>query len=138
MVKEPDAEILRRQCEASAHAYRDSGVVHKVQMIPLGNGQACIRVFGNFQQFVVLLDRLKFPDSGWKSHGRFSAWWNENQMLQPASERGLLHLNSNEGACSVLDIRNGSRRKLISGCAPFRNAPLNPDTLQFLECTSFE
>lgn len=138
LVPDSDAEILRRQCEASAHAYRDSGVVHQVQLIPLGQGQACIRVFGNFRQFVALLDRLKFPDSGWKPHERFSAWWKQNQMLQPGAERGLLFLNNNSGTCSLLHIRDGSRRKLIRGCSPFRYAPLNPDTLQFLECTSFE
>ncbi len=138
LIQQADAEILRRQCEASAHSFRDSGNGHMVQLIPLGDREACIRLYGSFAQFTALLHSLRFPDSGWKPHHRFTGWWKQSLMLQPAPERGLLLQNSANGACSLLDIRKGVRQKQPTACPPFRAAPRNPDTLQLLECTSFE
>lgn len=137
LVHEANAEILRRQCEASAHSCRDSLTMHKVQLILLREGEVCIRMYGSFTQFRILLHRLKFPDSGWKPHQRFTGWWKQKLMLQPAPKYGFLLQSTPDGACTLLDIRD-SRQKKHAACQAFRSVPLNPDTLQFLECVSFE
>ena len=138
VIAQANAEILRRQCEASAHANRNNGTAHKVQLIPLSRGMACIRIYGNFPQFTALLNSLKFPDSGWKPQSRALGWWKQYMLCQASEEPMMLYLVETGKACALLNLSSGERRTADMYGPNFISQQVNPDTLQFLECTSFE
>lgn len=137
LIAHPDAETLRRQCEASAAGFK-SQYPHSVQLIQCDSISACIRVFGSQEQFTQLMNRLRYPDSGWKPHKTFSGWWQQQYLFRHAGQQGILLSAEANGSCLRWNLNNGTRTRAAGQCAEFSAAPLNPDTLQFLESTSFE
>lgn len=137
LLAHPDVEILRRQCEASAAAFKTQHP-HSVQLILRDSAMACIRVFGAQEQFTQLMNRLRHPVSGWKPHNTFSGWWQQQYLFRPANQQGILFCTDANDSCLRWNLYNGSRTPALGACTAFIPAPLNPDTLQFMESISFE
>jgi hypothetical protein len=137
LLAHPDVETLRRQCEASAAAFKGQHP-HSVQLILRDSASACIRVFGAQEQFTRLMSRLRHPDSGWKPHMTFSGWWQQQQLFRPADQQGILFSADANDSCLRWNLNDGTTAPARGQCPKFFSAPLNPDTLQFLESISFE
>lgn len=137
LVAHPDVETLRRQCEASAAAFRTQHP-HSVQLILCDSASACIRVFGSQEQFTRLMNQLRHPDSGWKPHKAFSGWWQQHFLFRHAEQDGILFSADARGSCLRWNLMDRTSTQTTEACQAFFPAPLNPDTLQFLEGISFE